>query len=114
MSFEQHIKDWVSYDNQLKLLNEKVKEIRDKKQIANNYIIDHISKNNNFNISVNIPDGKLKFTQVNSSNPLTFKYVEKCLGEVIRNEKQVKQIIDYIRSKREIKSNYEIKRINNN
>lgn len=114
MSFEQQIKEWISLDNQLKLLNEKVKEIREKRQVANNFIIEHISKNNNLKANINIPDGKLKFAQINSAAPLTFKYVEKCLGEVIRNENQVKQIIDYIRSKREIKSVFEIKRFSNN
>ena len=114
MSFDQHIKEWVLLDNQLKILNEKVKEVREKRQVINNSIIEHVSKNNSFHTNINLPDGKLKFAQTNSATPLTFKYVEKCLGEVIRNETQVKQILDYIRSKREIKSIYEIKRFYNN
>jgi Xaa-Pro aminopeptidase len=114
MSFDQQIKEWVQLDNQLKILNEKVKEVREKRHGLNNTIMDYISKNNSFHTNINLPDGKLKFTQTNSATPLTFKYVEKCLGEVIRNENQVKQIVDYIRSKREIKTSYEIKRISNN
>lgn len=114
MSFDQQIKEWVQLDNQLKILNEKIKEIREKRYGLNNSIIEHVSKNNSLKNQINLPDGKLKFAQTNSATPLTFKYVEKCLGEVIRNENQVKQIIDYIRSKREIKTVYEIKRISNN
>ena len=114
MSFDQQIKEWIQLDNQLKILNEKVKEIREKRHGLNNYIIEQVSKNNNLKNQITLPDGKIKFAQTNLAAPLTFKYVEKCLGEVIRNENQVKQIIDYIRSKREIKSVYEIKRISNN
>jgi hypothetical protein len=56
----------------------------------------------------------LKFAQSKVTNPLTFKYLEKCLGEVIRNENQVTQILDYVKKQREIKTIYEIKRFSNN
>ena len=45
--------------------------------------------------------------------PLTFRYIEKSLGEVIKNESQVKQIVEYLKNKREIKSVSEIKRFSN-
>ena len=31
MSFEQQIQQWVAIDNQMKILNDKLKELRDKK-----------------------------------------------------------------------------------
>ena len=114
MNLDQQIKDWMQLDNQLKLLNEKVKELRDKKNTVHNRIIDYASKNDLLHSNIKIGDGRLKFTNTNIANPLTFKYLEKCLGEVIRNEKQVTQIMDYVKSKREIKSVYEIKRYSNN
>lgn len=114
MSFDQYIKEWVVLDTQLKSLCDKVKEMREKKNSLNNKIFEHVSRNNLFHSNVNISDGKLKFTQSKVTNPLTFKYLEKCLGEVITNEKQVNQIMDYIKDKREVKSIYEIKRFYNN
>jgi hypothetical protein len=114
MSFELQIKEWIHLDNELKNMNEKVKQIREKKTSLNNNIMEYVSKNNLFHSNINISDGKVKFTQSNICNPLTFKYLEKCLGEIIRNEKQVSQIMDYIKTKREIKSIYEIKRFYNN
>lgn len=114
MGFDEQIKEWVHLDNQLKILNDKVKEIREKKTSLNNSIIEYASKNNIFHANINISDGKLKFAQSKVTNPLTFKYLEKCLGEVIRNENQVTQILDYVRKQREIKTIYEIKRFSNN
>ena len=38
MSFEENIKQWVLLDNQLKILNEKAKEIREKRNSVNEYI----------------------------------------------------------------------------
>ena len=58
--------------------------------------------------------GKLKFTNTKVPEPLTFKYLEKTLGEVIKNENQVKLIMEHIRQKREIKVVPEIKRFSNN
>jgi dihydroorotase len=45
---------------------------------------------------------------------LTFKYLEKTLGEIIKNESQVKLIMEHIKQKREIKVVPEIKRFSAN
>jgi hypothetical protein len=40
-------------------------------------------------------------------------YIEKCLGELITNGKQVEQIMSYIKKNRESKTTMEIKRVYN-
>jgi|UniRef100_A0A6C0DT11 uncharacterized protein YoxC len=114
MSFEEKIQQWVSLDNQLKILNEKAKEIRDKKNNLSENINHYVETNNLSNAVVQISDGKLKFANTKVTPPLTFKYVEKSLGEIIKNDAQVKQIIDYLKQKREYKIVPEIKRFSNN
>jgi uncharacterized protein YhaN len=114
MSFEQHIQQWVSIDNQMKQLSDKMKELRDKKIMLNDAIFTHVEQSNLSNASVKISDGKIKFAQVKDTQQLTFKYLETCLNEIIKNEDQVNKIIDYIRNKREVKYVPEIKRFYNN
>ena len=114
MSFEGQIQQWVSIDNQLKGLNEKVKELRDKKNVLSENITKYASTNNLSNATVQISDGKLKFTNTNVCEPLTFKYLEKTLAEVIKNESQVKIIMDHVKQKRAVKVISEIKRFSNN
>ena len=114
MSFEQHIQQWVSIDNQMKQLSDKMKELRDKKTVLNDAIFTHVEESNLSNASVKISDGKIKFAQVKDTQQLTFKYLETCLNEIIKNEDQVNKIIDYIRNKREVKYVPEIKRFYNN
>jgi len=114
MSFEQHIQQWVSIDNQMKQLSDKMKELRDKKTVLNDAIFTHVEQSNLSNASVKISDGKIKFAQVKDTQQLTFKYLETCLNEIIKNEDQVNKIIDYIRNKREVKYVPEIKRFYNN
>ena len=97
MSFEQHIQQWVSIDNQMKQLTDKIKELRDKKNTLNDAIFSHVEKSNLSNATVQISDGKIKFVQTKDTQVLTFKYLETCLHEIIKNEDQVNKIIDYIK-----------------
>jgi FtsZ-binding cell division protein ZapB len=114
MSFEQNIQQWVSIDNQIRLLNDKIHELREKKSQLSENITTHVEQNNLRNATVQISDGKLRFVNTKVSSPLTFKYVEKSLGEVIKNQTQVKQIVEYLKEKRDVKVVPEIKRISNN
>jgi len=114
MSFENQIQQWVQLDNQLKQLNEKTRELRDKRNILEQNITTYASTNNLSNATVKISDGKLKFVNTKVQEPLTFKYLEKTLSEVIKNESQVKLIMEHVKQKRAIKTIPEIKRFSNN
>ena len=114
MSFENQIQQWVSLDNQLKQLNEKVKELRDKRNHLEENITNYALENNLSNATVKISDGRLKFTNTKVPEPLTFKYLERSLGEVIKNESQVNLIMEHLKQKRIIKIVPEIKRFSNN
>jgi hypothetical protein len=114
MSFENQIQQWVQLDNQLKDLNEKTKAIREKRNTLEENITNYASSNNLSNATINISDGKLKFVNTRVPETLTFKYLEKTLGEVIKNESQVKLIMEHIKLKRNIKNVSEIKRFSNN
>jgi uncharacterized phage infection (PIP) family protein YhgE len=114
MSFESQIQQWVQLDNQIKQLNERTKEIRDKRNILEQSIVNYASNNNLYNSTVNISDGKLKFINTRVPEPLTFKYLEKTLSQVIKNETQINLIMDHIKQKRLVKIVPEIKRFSNN
>jgi len=110
MSFESNIKEWVGYDNQIKELNYKIKSLREKKNNLSNDILIYVNDKEINQSVVKISDGKLKFTTVKVQTPLTFKFVESCLNEIISEEEKVKQIIDHLKEKRETKYVEEIKR----
>jgi len=59
---------------------------------------------------IEITDGKLKFQNNRVVQPITFRFLETCLNECISGENEVKQIIKYIKSKREVKYVPDIKR----
>ena len=110
MLLEESIQDWIKMDNELKKLNEQIKLIRDKKNSISSNIITYVENNKLSNNQIKIANEKIKFIQTNISPPITFKYLESCLNDIIKNENQVKQIIEYIKHKREPKKQLEIKR----
>lgn len=114
MSFENQIQQWVNIDNQLKQINDQVKNLREKRNILEKNITNYASSNNLSNSTIQISDGKIKFTNTKVPEPLTFKYLEKALSEVIKNESQVNLIMEHIKQKRVIKTVPEIKRFSNN
>jgi hypothetical protein len=114
MSFEGQIQQWVQIDNQLKQLNDKAKELRDKRNLLEQNITTHAFSNNLSDSTVKISDGRLKFVNTKVQEPLTFKYLEKTLSEIIKNESQVKLMMEHIRQKRAVKIVPEIKRFSNN
>ena len=111
--FERNIQKWVAVDNQLKIVNEKAKELRDEKNDLLEDINMYIETNKLTNASIDISDGKLKFAQSKITQPLTLKFVENCLSNIINDQRQVTQIMKYIKDKREKKEVPEIKRYYN-
>jgi hypothetical protein len=112
-NLDKTIQTWVELDNELKKLNEKSKDIRTRKNDVEDKIMTYVEDNDMNNSVVNIADGKIKFCETKQTSPLTLGFLEKCLSEVIANQGQVKQIVDYIKSKRETKMVPEIKRYYN-
>ena len=110
MSLEENIKQWVRLDDQLKMVNEKSKEIREKKNNIEENILVYVEKNNLENATAKITGGKLKFIETKQTAPLTLKFIEECLNQTINNPLKVKEILAHMKEQREIKYIKDIKR----
>ncbi len=114
MSFENKIQEWVQIDNQLKKLNEEIKQLRDQRNNIESNLTIYAKTNNMADKTFKVNNDKLKFVETKVPEPLTFKYLEKTLGEIIKNESQVRLIMEHIKQKRNIKVVPEIKRFSSN
>ena len=110
MSFEENVKKWVALDNQLKTVNERVRQMRDEKNTLEEGIMTYVETNKLTNATVNISDGKLRFVTSKQTAPLTLKHVEECLSKCISNQDQVEKIMKIIKESREVKYTADIKR----
>lgn len=113
MSFETYVQQYVSLDNQMKALTERMKTLREAKNSLTEKLTTYATNNNLLTTTVNITDGKLRFVETKVQPSLTFKYVERILGEIITNKSQVDQIMNHLKEKREVKYIKDIKRISN-
>jgi len=110
MSFENTIKLWLDVDDKIKRLNEETRQLRETKNELAEKINVVIDNNKLQDAVVEIPGGKIKFAQTKVTQPVTLKYVEACLSTIIQDQKQVEQIMTYIKDRREVKTSSDIKR----
>tara|TARA_Y100000768_G_scaffold388976_1_gene389571 strand:- start:13067 stop:13399 length:333 start_codon:yes stop_codon:yes gene_type:complete len=98
MNIKSEINEWLDIDAKIKESQNEIKQLREQKQKyelnITNYVQEHNIK------SIQTDDGKLKLFETKTSQPLTFKYVEKCLNEVLPETFNIPDIINYMKEKR--------------
>lgn len=114
-TFENDIKLWVQYDNEINKLNEQIKSIKNKKVELNDKIEEYVNEKNLITATVKINDGKLQFKENSVYQALTLGYIKDCLKEFVSSEEQINIIINHIKNNRTKKLKFEINRsINKN
>jgi hypothetical protein len=93
---KEKIQQWVIIDNQSKLINEKTREIRNKKNELLSEISEYVKKNNIQNKTIEITDGSLKFYEKKEYSGLTYSYIEESLGKIIQDKNHVDHIMNYL------------------
>lgn len=97
---------WITLDNQLKLINEKTKKMREMRQSASKRICDHITNNNNsknkIRINIGEQNAEIRMYEKKEYSPLSFTYIEECLKKIISDEEQVDYVVQFLKENREI------------
>lgn len=100
-SLEQRIQRWVHLDNQLKQLNDQVRELRDSRNEVESSILTHVSDHNLSHATVRIKDGTLKFAfNVKQPPAITLTFLGEALAECCPPQ-QAAAIMQHIREKRD-------------
>jgi hypothetical protein len=111
-SLEKSIQKWVLVDNQLQILQEKIKTMREwKKKMSEKVVLQMNEKGIQHRI-ISIPDGELSIQEKKEYSSLSYGYIEECLQKIIKDKDQIDYILDVLRENREIKIIKEIKRKN--
>lgn len=99
---EQTIQEWMKINQELQQLNERTKQLREKRTELDKRITDY-SEERGAKV-FKYGNIKMKVVESKISESLTFKYLDKCLRDMIKNEDQVTQMLDYIKRKRDVKT----------
>jgi len=110
--FIENVKQWAYLDTQIKVVNEKMKKIREKKSLLGENICIYMNENQQLNNKIKITDGELRVYEKKEYSPLTFGYIEKQLHKLIQDETKVEYILKYLKENREITISKDIRRVN--
>ena len=105
---EKSIIEWVKLDNNIKLLNQQLKNNRQKRKYLAKNISDILD-----NKIIKINNETIKRVENTYKPPLTLNYIEDCLSQLIKNEDNVDYVMNYIKENRPCKVEYDIKRFTN-
>ena len=107
--FTEDIKKWMYLETQLKLANEKIKILRDHKNVLNQSIINYMNTKNILNAKIQVNNQFIKVYNKKEYGNLSYTYIEKCLEELIGDKNKVKEYIEYMKNKRDIENTMELK-----
>jgi hypothetical protein len=97
------IREWVILDKQLRLVQDKSRELRQKKTVITDRLCEFMEDKNIADKPIQISgQGQLQLVERRDYSSLTFSYVEERLAEIIDDEEQVDYIVRYLRDHREI------------
>ena len=109
MSFESAVQEWIEIDQELQKINEQTKQLRLKRIELDKQITTYSSERGTRMFKYG--DIKMKIVDTNIAESLTFRYLEKSLSDMIKNEGQVKQMMDYIKRNRDVKTVSHVERM---
>ena len=108
--FIEKVKKWVVMDSQLKIVNEKTKQLREMKSQLNHQICDFMNNHNLAQNKITISDGELRLHEKKEYSTITFGYIQRCIADLIKDDTQVEFIIQYLKDNREVTTSSDIKR----
>lgn len=106
------VKNWVTIDNQIRLINKKLKDLRSQKKIQNENMI-RIMKSNEID-NLELKDGEIRHVKTKKRQVLT----QKLLIEILNTHPQfdndnVKQLTDFVYNNRKVIEEDKIVRVVN-
>jgi len=108
--FIENIQNWTVVDTQLKRIGEKTRELREKRATLNAEVCGYIKDRGLEHTKITISDGELKVYEKRDYAPLTFTYIEECLGKMVENQEHVAYMMQYLKEHRTIKTSSDIRR----
>lgn len=112
MSLNDTVTKWIIIDNKIQELNAELKQLRHDKNILESALTNYAKDNDMENTTVKVNNNKIKFSVTKTVEPITFKYLERNLCNIIKSEEQLQKTMEYLKDNREVKQTYSVKQVN--
>ena len=110
---EENIIRWIHYDDKIKILNDKLKNLREKKNDINNEIFDHLLLDHRETFpkfSIDNINTIITPQTTNVYENYTNKFLEECFHEYFNSKEEATKLIEFMKSKRKIEKKNILKR----
>ncbi len=111
--YVEKLKEWVECDNQILHTKNLSGLYIEKKKILEEEILDYIETNKYDKLTINTPDGFIKFSKRNVPQPLSIKTLKPILDKYIQDNNisiDVSDLLKFISDNIEMKQKYFMKR----
>ncbi len=109
IDFKEDVKLWLKLDDDIKTLNDAIKERKNKKNEITPKLLDFMEKHRINDLNTN--DGHLKFQKSLRSKPLSKKYLTDRLADFYKNITKSEKIVSFLYNNREKTEISNIKRV---
>jgi hypothetical protein len=118
-NFKDNIKEWISIDNNIMNIEDEIEPLKVKKnklqkikKEKENTILEYMKTNNITNNDIVLNDGKLKYYNSKSTEPISKKLVTEKINEYFKDNKlEGDKLLDYIFNNRDKKIIPVLKRV---
>ena len=101
LPLEQRIQRWVQLDNNIKLMNDQVRALRESRNDVESSILKHVTDHNLSHATVRLKDGTLRFAfNVKQPPAITLAFLSEALAECCHPQ-QAAAIMQHVRAKRD-------------
>ena len=109
LDFKENVKEWITLDDDIKTLNNALKERKKKKQELTPKVLDFM---NEYEVhDVKTTDGQLKFSKSLTSKPLNKKYLISRLGDFFKDYNKGEKAVEFLYENRDKEEKLRLKRI---
>jgi hypothetical protein len=109
-SLESDLRTWAQLDNKIRAATAELKTLRTNRDEIGTRVCDTMKQRGIENKKIDTGDSVITLYEKNDYSSLTYGYVEKCLGEIITDKEHVAHIMNYLKSKREVKKSTDLRR----
>lgn len=106
-NFTENIKKWVIVEKKIGSVKEeynlKMQDYKKAKDELEKNLTKYMRENNLTDSIIKLPDGKIKYTETNVQQPITYKFLMEVFTELFKNTDKAEEIIKYIKQRRETK-----------
>jgi len=109
--FNQLIAKWIQVEDEIKKYNVHLSKLRETRTQLNTQIAKQLIDTKKQDAIIRTSNCNLRLYNTKISSPISFKYLEQTLPDLIDDDGQIKQIIKYLKSKRNVKITTELRKV---